>query len=107
MGKPSKGITKVYGWSGFRSECPPRPNGSRQTREIVAGRSKFAIRESFGSTNKPIASEICETGNDVELALSTAEVGRVFWQPLGARKDEPWTRAEFIPNIKQTNVKAK
>lgn len=87
---------KVYGWTGFRSECVPRPNGSRQTREIVAGRTKAAIRDSFGSGNKPPASEIIETGNDTELALAGSEPGRVFWQPYGARKHEPWTAAEFI-----------
>jgi hypothetical protein len=29
---------KVYGYRGWRDECPPAPNGSKQTREIVAAK---------------------------------------------------------------------
>lgn len=74
---------RVYGTTSFRSACPPAPNGSRQTREIIAAHSKVEAKRLAGW--RIGLSEIGETGNEEEVALATGEPGTVFWSPLDAR----------------------
>lgn len=81
---------KVYGFRGYRVECPAAPSGSRQTREIVATTSKTKAR-SLGEWSTSL-SEICETGNAGEIAAAMAEPGTVFWSPINAYPPV-WTKA--------------
>ena len=81
---------KVYGWRGWRSECPPAPNGNRQTREVVATTSKTKARKLSGDLPVPL-SEISETGNDEEIAQALSEPEVVFWHPLDEHfADRKW-----------------
>lgn len=82
---------KVYGWRDFRRECPPAPNGSRQTREIMAARSKAEVKRMFPRV--PM-SEITETGNKLEVTTALAKPGAVFWRSLNCYSDkQPFTEA--------------
>ncbi len=78
---PSK--LKVYGYLTFRQECPVAPNGSKQTREIVAATSKKAVKLLIG--DKAPLSEITETGNAVEIAAAMSRPGTIFWTPVDSR----------------------
>lgn len=71
---------KVYAWQSFRAECPPAPNGNRQTREIVAttSKAKAAARAQWGITVRDVE----ETWNAAEIERATREPGRVFWCPI-------------------------
>lgn len=85
---------KVYGWIGWRQECPPSANGGKQTREICAAPSMAAVARILG-VKSPKSLDMCETGNPGELTQALAEPGVVFWSPLDRRGDERvWTRAE-------------
>jgi len=75
---------KVYGWQGHRYECPPSANGSKQTREICAAPSIAQIMRDTGQTRADLFN-ICETGNDEEIAQAMSEPGTVWWAPLDAR----------------------
>lgn len=86
---------KVYGFRGWRKECPAAPNGNKQTREIVAAHSKAQVK---AATNVP-AYEIEETGNDEEVKLAMSEPGRIFWQPHMRSNDTNWRKAEKIEGI--------
>jgi hypothetical protein len=83
---------RVYGTTSFRSACPPAPNGSHQTREIIAAHSKTAAKRLAGWD--VALSEVCETGNEEELATAMAAPGVLFWSPLNARLPRTWTRVE-------------
>ena len=87
---------KVYGWRGWRSACPPAPNGGRQTREIVAAPSIAAALRAAGDAG-PSREEICSTGNAEEIATAMQEPGIVFWIPLDARKPHSWVRVGERP----------
>jgi hypothetical protein len=84
---------KVYGWTGFRRECPAAPNGSRQTREIVAAKSWAEVARLSGVSLYHLKSYGSETGNDVELEVALASPRIVFWIPLNRRynQDNQWT----------------
>lgn len=96
MGRARK--LKVYGWTGYRRDCPPAPNGNRQTREIVATTSKkeaARLVDPERSWMRPPVSEIDETGNAAEIELATANPGVVFWCPIDEsyRGAAQWRRA--------------
>lgn len=74
----------VWGWSGFRRECPPAPNGSRQTREICCAPSMAAAARAVGKKRASELSNICETFNETEVALARAKPGVVFWSALSS-----------------------
>lgn len=86
---------KVYGWTGHRFECPPAPNGSHQTREIVAASSVAEVMRLSGRRRSGLFN-ICETGNDEEIATAMAEPGVVFWRGINDWRG-PWTRTEPTP----------
>jgi len=71
---------KVYGFQSFRQDCPEAPNGSRQTREIVAAKSLKAAK-ALAPEGTPL-SEIVETGNAREIHVAMSYPGVVFWEPL-------------------------
>lgn len=73
---------KVYGWMGYRRECPPTRNGGRQTREIVAAKSGAAAARAAGVKRPAQLFNFCETGNKREIYIATAHPGVVFWAPL-------------------------
>lgn len=88
---------KVYGWTNpHRAECPPAPNGSRETREVVAATSKAEARR-LGS--KIPLSEINQAGALTEINLAMASPGVVFWRPATrhgsrmVRAGDPWPEA--------------
>jgi hypothetical protein len=86
--------TKVYGWNGYRSECPPALNGSCQTREICATTSIKRLCEILGCMKSELLC-LSETSNTQECRLAMAAPGAVFWRPnsiLGTPTDEHWTR---------------
>ena len=74
----------VYGWTGWRNEYQPAPNGNRQTREICAATSKAEIIRFIGPSYK--ISEIISTGNAKEIELAMRFPGVVFWRPLDGGK---------------------
>jgi hypothetical protein len=84
---------KVYGWTGWRQECPPARNGGKQTREICAAPSMAAVARILGIKN-PRTLDMCTTGNVAELEKALANPGVVFWSPLDQRDERTWTRAE-------------
>jgi hypothetical protein len=74
---------KVYGWTGQGGREFERPaNGSPQTREIVAARSKAEVRRIAGLAPSV---EITETRNAAEVTTAIAEPGTVLWRPLDSR----------------------
>lgn len=86
---------KVYGWQGYRSECPPAPNGSQQTREICAATSMNKLCEILGCKKSELMN-LGETGNEQEIRLAMKEPGVVLWRSinvLGKTTDESWTRS--------------
>ncbi len=88
---------KVYGWSGWRNELPPRPNGSLQSREIVAAANISVARALGARTNHgsaPARSEISETGNRGEIAKAMSRPGAVFFRCLDAHEEDPWIQAK-------------
>ena len=86
---------RVYGARSERRECPPAPNGNRQTREVIAAHSRTEAKRLAGWDIA--VSEVCETGNAEELALAMAAPGVLFWTPLGERTPRTWTRVEVKP----------
>ena len=89
---------KVYGWQGHRQECPPAPNGNKQTREIVAAPSIAAAARAAGYSRPRQMFNLCETGNDDDVKRAMSEPGVVFWHPLDQRLGERhWTKVEIQP----------
>jgi hypothetical protein len=84
---------KVYGWTGYRLECPPAPNGNHQTREVVAAASMAAAARAAGERS-PRQMDMCESGNDEDIAQAMSKPGVVFWRPLNKRDGSPWTEAK-------------
>lgn len=87
---------KVYGWQSFRSEATPAPNGSRQTREIMAAKSVAEVLRVAGMSRYEFNQSGTETGNDEELRVATARPGVVFWTELNSshRGTARWRPAE-------------
>ena len=86
--------TKVFGWTGYRTKCPPGLNGSRQTREICATTSIKMLCEILGCKKSELFC-LSETGNDQEVRLAMAAPGAVFWRSnslFGKPEDANWTR---------------
>lgn len=83
----------MYGWPGWRQKSPTAPNGSRQTREIVAARSWAEASRAYGQRiDRNFAST---TGNEGEIAQAMSAPGVVFWHPLHPYTPKPeWRRAE-------------
>jgi hypothetical protein len=69
---------KVYGWRGSRKECPAAKNGNKQTREVCVSPSKSKISK---ATGVPI-SEICETGNEIEIQVAWQSPGIIYFAPI-------------------------
>jgi hypothetical protein len=85
---------KVYGWIGWRRKCPPAPNGSQQTREICAASSKAAVARLLGEKDPRQIYNLCETGNEEEIAKALPKPNVVFWHPLDERPvDRKWRKA--------------
>lgn len=85
-------MLKVYGFQGWRWECPPEPNGSRATREICAAPSKAAVARATGHKSPRSIFNLTETGNASERHIALSQPGAVFWRPLD-RYREPFVRA--------------
>lgn len=81
---------KVWGWVGWRAECPPSPNGGHQTREIVAAHSFAEVVRLADTTAYYLRNHGCVTGNVEEVAIATASPGIVFWRPLDHRGGGGW-----------------
>lgn len=82
---------KVYGWIGWRNECPPAANGNHQTREVVAARSMAEVGRIVGESPRRL--DMSETGNQGELTVALSAPGTVFWHPLDERAvDREWRR---------------
>jgi hypothetical protein len=101
----------VYRWRGFRNECPPSPNGSKQTREIVAVTSVAAAHRAFNASGvrcsiSDVREYGSETGNAEELEVALAEPGVVFWRPLDHRGEGGWTRTTHTETATPTNSKS-
>lgn len=73
---------KVYGWQGFRTECP---GVHGQTREIVAATSKAAVARIAGAKGPWALFCLCETRNDREIELAMSKPGAIFWTPIDDR----------------------
>lgn len=81
---------KVYGWTGYRAECARAPNGSQQTREIVATTSWNKAAKAAGRPLSSLRFQGCVTGNDAEIAQAMSKPGTVFWQPLNSLPSDKW-----------------
>jgi hypothetical protein len=77
----SPGKLRVYGWRGWRPECPAAPNGSRQTRDIVAAHSRAEAARIAGEKGPWALDCLEETGNTEEIAQALSEPGVIFWRP--------------------------
>lgn len=77
---------KVYGARGFRSDCREAANRSRQTREVIAARSKAEAKRLAGWRwgNDWFG----ETGNADEVRIALTRPGKLFWKPLDAHNSE-------------------
>ena len=84
---------KVYGFRGWRTGLVKNPNGSPQTREIVATTSKKKVLEILGPIHHMPLSEIEETGNDGEISQAMTEPGIVFFCGI----DEPKPKWRRVP----------
>ena len=84
---------KVYGWRGWRNECEPAPNGSHQTREIVAATSLAAAARAAGEKGPWALDCVSETGNAQELDVALGSPNTVFWRSLNDNKG-PFRRAK-------------
>lgn len=88
---------KVYGWTSCRNECPAAPNGTQQTREVVAAFSWAAAHRATGKRDSmgQMHNYGGVTGNAEEVALAMSEPGTVFWCSLRDRYSETreWHRA--------------
>lgn len=73
---------KVYGWQGWRNECPAAPNGGRQTREICAAKSGAEVARIMGVSSPARLFNFCETGNSREIEIALRSPGTVFWRPI-------------------------
>lgn len=80
---------KVYGWQGYRSECPPQQNGGHQTREIVAATSQRDAARLAEARGPWQLFNLCETGNTTECRLAQKTPGVVFWRSIDDRSDDP------------------
>ncbi len=76
---------KVFGWQGWRPECPSAPNGSKQTREVVAAKSKAEVARIAGKEYPGQLFNLGETGNSLELQLALSKPGVIFWTPINER----------------------
>lgn len=90
----SRGKLRVFGFTGFRPECPPEPNGSTQTREIIAAHSWAEVQRITEARMSDLRHSGCETGNEEEISVAMTEPGIVFWCPLGDsyRTQRRWRR---------------
>lgn len=90
---------KVFGWQGWRTECPAAANGSHATREIVAATSKADAARKAGAlsrSGRPAPQSLFnfgETGNPAEIAQAMSAPGTVFWCPFDHRRREEWRKA--------------
>lgn len=91
------GKLTVYGWTGWRRECPVAPNGNQQTREICATYSRGSVARIVGERGPWCLVDLGKTGNENECAVALAEPGVVFWCPLDEsyRSDRKWRRADI------------
>lgn len=83
---------KVYGWQGFRRECP---GAHSQTREIVAARSQTEAARLAGTTVARMFN-LSETGNPREVEIAMATPGVIFWTPISGQRKE-YTAAAQLP----------
>jgi hypothetical protein len=73
---------KVYGWQSMRYECK---GPHRQTREIVAAKSKAEVARIVGVKSPQALFNLGETHNALELSVALANPGVVFWAPINDR----------------------
>ena len=90
---------RVYGYQGNRAEPMESNPLVRQSREIVAAKSRADARRKFlssglwGATDHDMKNFGCWTGNPEELACALAKPGTVFFRNLNALPGSPWTEA--------------
>lgn len=87
---------KVYGFQSFRTQCVPAPNGSLQTREVVAAHSRVEVGHLSGLSVSYLRDFCCETGNQDEVKIALSKPGKIFWHPLGQWGTKTWFEAESL-----------
>lgn len=74
---------KVYTWMGSRpGECPPCANGSTQTYEVVAAKSKAAAARLAGESDHRRLFNFAEGGSPLAETVALADPEVVFWRPF-------------------------
>lgn len=74
---------RVYGWRAARK--------GKQTREIMAAASVAEVMRRTGLTRGEWKHSGAETRNREEIAIATAQPGRLFWRPLNQlESDRDW-----------------
>ena len=85
---------KVYGFIKNRFESERSPNGSAQTRNVVAAHSVAEVLRLASITRAEYNWNGCVTGNADEIEIALSEPGVVFWtQPDERHRDASvWQR---------------
>lgn len=78
---------KTFGWQGHRMQAP-----GLQTREICRASSMAAVARIAGVKSPRELFNLTETGNALEIAITSRDIGVIYWRPLDARDDDLWTR---------------
>mgnify|MGYP007069486498 CR=1 FL=1 len=70
---------KVYRWQSFRTECPTY---HRQTKEVVAARSKAEAARLAGFDRPSQMFNFAEACSDLEIKVAMQSPGTVYWTPI-------------------------
>jgi hypothetical protein len=87
----------VYGWLGWRLECPPGANGGRQTREVIAATSVAEVLRKTETRRSDYALQGDITANPEEVVLAMSRPGVNFWKPIDGRGPDAWRADESSP----------
>jgi hypothetical protein len=90
---------KVYRWQSFRIECP---TNHRQTKEVVAARSKTEAARLAGFDRPSQMFNLAEACSDLEIKVAMQSPGTVYWTPIDNYNNEvkDWIAA---PKEESTN----
>lgn len=86
------GQLPVWGTTMYVGEAPPKPDGSRRARCIVAAESKIEAARLLGCSVYYLRANGPMTGNAEENAIANGCPGVVFWRHDGPTAKERWVR---------------
>lgn len=83
---------KVYSWIYYRHELPARPNGNKQSREVVAAHSVAEVLRLAGITRSEYNWNGGPHASPFATKLALSEPGTVFYTSLDDRDDSGWRK---------------